>query len=225
MSLYASLFFHFSLNLIAIFIFVYLIYYRRHQDRGNLTLFLAFNLFMFPFLNINFEISSQFAFTLFAILAVMRIRSTAFSKRELTYFFGSIAISVINAVGMENPILLLISNAFILLSAYIVDHPRLLPSAKTHKTQLILRDFESALLADEDMLLAELSELTHLTVQKANVRKLNVARRQVVIDIEYVMTVGSVPLTQEKRQKFGGTNGRLTIPLRPSTNSLPENVS
>lgn len=223
MSIYTSLLFHFGLNLLAIFIFAYLIYYRRHQDRGNFTLFLTFNLFMFPFLNINFEISSQFAFTLFAILAVMRIRSTAFSKRELTYFFGAIAISVINAVGMENPVLLLVSNAFILLSAYVVDHPRLLPSAKTHKTQLILHDFEPALLANQDALLTKLSVLTRLTVKKADVRKLDLARKQVVIDIEYVV-VGSVQ-TEEKRRRVAGTNGRFADPLRSYTNSLPENLS
>ncbi len=221
MSIYTSLLFHFGLNLLAIFIFAYLIYYRRHHDRGNFTLFLTFNLFMFPFLNINFEISSQFAFTLFAILAVMRIRSTAFSKRELTYFFGSIAISVINAVGMENPALLLLSNGFILLSAYIVDHPRLFPSTKTGKTQLVLRDFEPALLANEDALLAELSELTHLTVRKVNVRKLDIARKQAVMDIEYA-TVGSGQV-EVKRRQATGLNGRLANPLRPYTKSLPEN--
>ena len=41
MSIYTSLLFHFGLNLLAIFIFAYLIYYRRHQDRGNFTLFPA----------------------------------------------------------------------------------------------------------------------------------------------------------------------------------------
>lgn len=211
---YTNLLFHFGLNLLAIFIFVYVIYYRRHQNRENLTLFLAFNLFMFPFLNINFEISSQFAFTLFAILAVMRIRSATFSKRELTYFFGAIAISVINAVGMENPVLLLLSNIFILLSAYIVDHPALLPSHKTFKTQLVLRNFEPALLGNQGALLAELSKQTHLTVKKAQVRKIDVSRSQAVIDIEYV----SISSTQveNKRQRVL----RIADPLR-TTSSLP----
>jgi hypothetical protein len=208
---YTNLLFHFGLNLLAIFIFVYVIYYRRHQNRENLTLFLAFNLFMFPFLNINFEISSQFAFTLFAILAVMRIRSAAFSKRELTYFFGAIAISVINAVGMENPSLLLLSNAFILLSAYIVDHPRLLPSHQTFKTQLILSHFEPALLANQEALTAEMAAQTQLPIKKVQVRKIDLARGEAVIDIEYVSLT---PQAETNQRRIWPNNGRLTNPLR-----------
>ena len=182
---YASLLFQFFLNLLSIFIFAYLIYYRRYQDRESLTLFTIFNLLLFPFLNIDFQMSSQFGFALFAILAVIRIRSNAFSKREMAYFFGSIALGVINGIGMQSELILVLSNAVILLVAYIVDHPKILPEQETEKTRLLISNLEPALLANRPALIQELSQHLNLPVVDVVVKKIDLIRQTAEIDVVY----------------------------------------
>lgn len=182
---YATLSFQFILNLCAIFIFAYLIYYRRYRNRESLTLFVLFNLLLFPFLNIDFQMSSQFGFALFAILAVIRIRSDTFSKREMAYFFGSIALGVINGIGMENWVLLLLANVVIVVVAYLVDHPQLLPERETEKTRLLINNLEPALLANRPALIQELSQHLNLPVVDVVVRKIDLINRTADLDVVY----------------------------------------
>ncbi|MEM7111628.1 MAG: DUF4956 domain-containing protein [Chloroflexota bacterium] len=206
---YTSLLFQFFLNLISIFIFAYLIYYRRYQDRESLTLFAIFNLLLFPFLNIDFQMSSQFGFALFAILAVIRIRSNAFSKREMAYFFGSIALGVINGIGMQSELILVLSNAVILLVAYIVDHPKILPEQETEKTRLLISNLEPALLANRPALIQELSQHLNLPVVDVVVKSIDLIRQRAEIDVVYpkLLTVEeqaaqSTPASQTKKKDF-----------------------
>ncbi|MEM7117446.1 MAG: DUF4956 domain-containing protein [Chloroflexota bacterium] len=206
---YVSLLFQFFLNLISIFIFAYWIYYRRYRDRESLTLFVIFNLLLFPFLNIDFQMSSQFGFALFAILAVIRIRSNAFSKREMAYFFGSIALGVINGIGMQSEWLLLLSNAVILLVAFLVDHPRILPEQETEKTRLLISNLDPALLANRPALIQELSQNLDLPVIDVVVKRIDLIKKRAELDIVYpkLVTVEeqaqqNTPLPQQSEQGF-----------------------
>ena len=128
---------------------------------------------------------SQFGFALFAILAVIRIRSNAFSKREMAYFFGSIALGVINGIGMQSELLLLLSNAVVVLVAYIVDHPKILPELETEKTRLLISNLEPALLANRPALIQELSQHLNLPVVDVVVKKIDLIRRTADIDVVY----------------------------------------
>jgi hypothetical protein len=108
-------------NLLTIFIYAYLIYYRRHHDHKMLFLLFAFNLFLFPIFLSSSLVTAGFGFTIFALLALVRLRSEAFDKAEIAYLLGAISLTFVNTMM---PITVDIPSALlILLTAFIVDRP------------------------------------------------------------------------------------------------------
>ncbi len=106
-------------NLLAIFIYAYVIYYRRHHDHKMLFLLLAFNLFLFPIFLSSSLVTAGFGFTIFALLALVRLRSEAFDKAEIAYLLGAISLTFVNTML---PTLVGIPSAFlILLTAFLAD--------------------------------------------------------------------------------------------------------
>lgn len=217
---YISLLFQFFLNLVSIFIFAYLIYYQRYQDRECLTLFVIFNLLLFPFLNIDFQMSTQFGFALFAILAVIRIRSNTFSKREMAYFFGSIALGVINGVGMQSELLLLLSNSVILLVAFLVDHPGILPVKETEKTRVLINNLDLALLANRPALTQELSQRLNLPVIDVVVNKIDLIKNTADLDIVYPKLLTTAEQVQQNTQ-IAQSGGKSIRVKRLGPNAVP----
>ena len=96
----------FAIDVVAMVVLVFGMYYRRYRDKELVTAAALFNVFAFAVLTIlsNVQFSVAAGFGLFAILALFSLRSEQISKTEITYFFGSIAIAVICSVqGTTSP--------------------------------------------------------------------------------------------------------------------------
>jgi hypothetical protein len=108
-------------NLLTIFLYAYVIYYRRHHNHRMMFLLLAFNLFLFPIFLSNSLVTAGFGFTIFALLALVRLRSEAFDKAEIAYLLGAISLTFVNTML---PIYIDIPSAVaILLTAFLADSP------------------------------------------------------------------------------------------------------
>lgn len=134
----------FALNLVIILIFARFIYYRRHHDHQMLFLLLGFNLFLFPIFLLSSSLSAGFGFTIFAVLALVRLRSDTFSKTEVTYLVGAVALTFINALLPAK--VEIVSSIIVLLTAWFGDHPSIWANA-FHGTEIRyrLKDMSKAL--------------------------------------------------------------------------------
>ena len=121
----------FLINIAAMIVLVFGLYYRRYRDKELVTAASLFNIFAFGVLSIlsSVEFSLAAGFGLFAILALFTLRSEQISKVEITYFFGSVAIAVISAIPGTEIAFTLAVVALVLLGAYIFDHPAILASS------------------------------------------------------------------------------------------------
>ena len=148
----------FAINVAAMLILVFGLYYRRYRDKELVTAASLFNVFAFGVLSIlsSVQFSVAAGFGLFAILALFTLRSEQISKIEITYFFGAVAIAVICAIPGTSPILVGIVLVMVLLGAWIFDHPRLLRSADGVK--LTLDKIEPHILSDPARMRADLSQ-------------------------------------------------------------------
>lgn len=148
----------FVINVAAMLILVFGLYYRRYRDKELVTAASLFNVFAFGVLSIlsSVQFSVAAGFGLFAILALFTLRSEQISKIEITYFFGAVAIAVICAIPGTSPILVGIVLVMVLLGAWIFDHPRLLRSADGVK--LTLDKIEPHILSDPARMRADLSQ-------------------------------------------------------------------
>ena len=96
----ADLIVRFGIDIAAMLLLIFGMYYRRYHDKELVTAAALFNTFVFAVLTVlsSVEFSIAAGFGLFAILALFTLRSEQITKTEITYFFGSVAIAVICSI-------------------------------------------------------------------------------------------------------------------------------
>lgn len=128
----------FAIDIVAAFLLVFGIYYRRHHDKELVTTALMFNFAAFAVLMIlsSVQFSVAAGFGLFAILALFRLRSEQFDKIEISYFFAAVAIALVCSVQGTTLALVVAVVVFLLLGAYVLDHPNVMHSVDGVKITL-----------------------------------------------------------------------------------------
>lgn len=148
----------FSIDIAAMLLLIFGMYFRRYRDKELVTAAALFNTFVFAVLTIlsSVEFSLAAGFGLFAILALFTLRSEQITKTEITYFFGSVAIAVICSVHGTTIPFVAVTVTLVLLGAYILDHPRLLRSVDGIKITLDKIDVHA--LSDPPAMRADLTK-------------------------------------------------------------------
>lgn len=172
-----------ALNLVAMSIHVFGIYYRRYRNKEVVTAAAMFNIFIFSVLTIlssvNFGVTAGFG--LFAILALFTLRSEPLEKVEMVYFFGSVAIAVICSVKSSTIALPALISLFVLLSVYVIDHPRMLRSVRSVK--LFLDQIDADLLSDQEATAARLGKRLNVEVLSYEVLQLDYINEMARINV------------------------------------------
>jgi Domain of unknown function (DUF4956) len=172
-----------ALDLAAMSIHMFGLYYRRYHNKEVTTAAALFNLFVFSVLTIlsavDFGVTAGFG--LFAILALFTLRSEPLEKTEMTYFFGSVAIAVICAVQGASILLSAIVVTSLLLGVYVIDHPRMLRSISTAKINLDQIDRE--LLSDPAAMRLRLEERLGVEVLSYEVLQLDYINEMARINV------------------------------------------
>jgi hypothetical protein len=122
-------------DLVAISLLTYGIYFRRHQRRDLTLGFMGVNVGLFAvssFSRTN-TVSVGFGIGLFALLSVIRLRSTTTSQEDIGYYFVALVIGLVNGMSTENRWGITITLNIVLVSVmFVADHPRMLRHAERH---------------------------------------------------------------------------------------------
>lgn len=180
-----ELFVRFALDLAAMAVLLFGLYYPRYRDKETVTAASLFNVFVFAVLAVlsSVEFSLAAGFGLFAILALFTLRSEQITKIEITYFFGSISIAVISAVLGTSMSFVLLMLALVLTGAYVLDHPRILQSEE--RLRLTLDRIPAPALSDPEALRRELSDRLGVVVLSTNVRSVDYISEMITVDVYY----------------------------------------
>lgn len=160
---------NFAFNLLTIILLAWAMYYRRHHDREMLFLLLGFNLFLFPIFLVSNNLSAGLGFTIFAVLALVRLRSDTFSKTEIAYLLGAVALTFINA--QLAPLTEVIGATLVLVTAWAADHPRIWKNA-CQSTRIRYRIKDTTSMLNEETLRACLSQEYQIEVVKIKVESI-----------------------------------------------------
>ncbi|MGD1979655.1 MAG: DUF4956 domain-containing protein [Akkermansiaceae bacterium] len=175
-----SLIYKIVFNLITILLFAYVIYYRRHHDHKMLFLLLAFNLFLFPIFLSSSLVTAGFGFTIFALLALVRLRSEAFDKTEIAYLLGAISLTFVNTMM---PVVADVFSAMtILATAFLVDRPSIWRGS-FQKIEVDYKISEKELMLDQNYLRKKLTEEFQVDVREMTINK--VIKNEVKLTIMY----------------------------------------
>ena len=122
-------------DLVAISLLTYALYFRRHRRRDLTLGFMGVNvgLFAVSSFTATSTISIGFGIGLFALLSVIRLRSTTASQEEIGYYFVALVIGLVNGLATEDQWGVAITLNVVLLGVmFVADHPRMLPHTQRH---------------------------------------------------------------------------------------------
>ncbi|MEU3601395.1 DUF4956 domain-containing protein [Streptomyces sp. NPDC006798] len=120
---------HLALDLSAVGILTFAVYYPRHRRRDLLPAYLALNAALFTVVAALAQISSgggaALGFGLFGVLSIIRLRSDSIQHEEVAYYFTTLVIGLVCGLPQlelrEAGALTLL----LLVVVYAADHPRL----------------------------------------------------------------------------------------------------
>ena len=196
-------------DLVAISLLTYGLYYRRHHRR-DLTLGLMgvnVGLFAVSSFTATSTMSVGFGIGLFALLSVIRLRSTTASQEEIGYYFVALVIGLVNGLSTSNGWgVTLTLNVVLLGVMFVADHPRMLRHSERHR--VVLRGKPQPL----DSLQGDVEDRLGYEVTKLRVLELDYAQKRTIIDVR-INTGRPVAKRRSKVEPpAGGTQAQVEPP-------------
>jgi hypothetical protein len=122
------------LDLVAIFVMTYVLYFRRHWRADLLLSYVALNIGIFVTMSLLTQVRLDIAvgFGLFAILSIIRLRSSAVTQQEVAYYFIALVLGLVNGMGVPDRGLVVGMNVVLLLALLAIDTRHLRNRAPAH---------------------------------------------------------------------------------------------
>ncbi|WP_407320330.1 DUF4956 domain-containing protein [Isoptericola halotolerans] len=171
----------YGIDLVAVSILVFGIYFPRHRRRDLVVAYLGVNVGVLAVSAVlaNSAVAAGLGLGLFGVLSIIRLRSDELSQREVAYYFAALALGLLGGLGSSVGLLGVAGSALILLVMAVADHPRLYAR---HGSQTIVLD---RAVSDPAELTAILERLLVATVHSARVQKLDLANDTTLVEVRY----------------------------------------
>jgi len=206
------------MNVACLYLYAYVIIFYRY---GNKELFVTCSLFnIFVLLVVMTIVRTDFSiavgFGLFALLALIQIRSSPFSKTEVAYFFGAIALAVINGTGITDYVFVIMANGLIVLSAWCISSWSIDHSANifdmqfSRKFSVIFDRIDSDATDNPEMMREKLRELFNVDVMSYSVDQIDYVKDTMNITITYDTHADKGYAETGKRPVNESPSGRFT---------------
>jgi hypothetical protein len=176
----------FGFFMLVLWFIVYFLYYRKTHRRDYFftLVLLSVSIFFLIYLLGSVKVKIGFALGLFAIFGVLRYRTETIPVREMSYMFGVISLSVINALADSLSFVeLLLPNVAIALLIWLFEA---LVLKGNLATKLILYDRIELITPERrEELLEDLHKRTGLNIIKLNVGSIDFLKDTAILKIEY----------------------------------------
>ncbi|MDR0505943.1 MAG: DUF4956 domain-containing protein [Dysgonamonadaceae bacterium] len=176
----------FTFNLLICWILTQFFYYRKSRRRDYYFTFMLFSaaIFLLLFLLESIQMQIGFAFGLFAIFGMIRYRTETVQIREMTYLFVIIALSVVNGLAMEVPLVsVMTANLLFVLIIWILESNKILK----HTSNKIILYEKIALIKPSRYydLIADLKDRTGLDIIRVEVGHIDFLRDVAYLKVYY----------------------------------------
>lgn len=182
-----------GLDLVAIAVLVYGLFYPRHKRMDLVVVYALFNVGLFVALLViaGGELSMGVGFGLFAVLSIVRLRSEPFSNRELAYFFVALVLALVCAIDLGSLGFAAMLAAVALVAAWAIDHPRV--SRPTRRMEVMLE----LVFSDEDALRRHLEERLNASIRELTVLEVDYVRETTRVEVRYIPAPRTQPISEE----------------------------
>ncbi len=183
--------FMFAIDLIAISVLVFALYFPRHRRKDLVAAYLGVNIGVLAVsdaLN-STEVGAGLGLGLFGVLSIIRLRSTELDQEEVAYYFAALALGLLGGLAVDPDWLMPVLMAAIVFALFIGDHPRLFAG---YRTQVMNLD---TAITDEGALIAHLETMLGATVHRVKVRKVDLVNDTTNVEVRYQIASGSLTTT------------------------------
>jgi hypothetical protein len=170
----------FGLDLLAILILVFVLYFPRHRRKDLVVSYLGVNIGVLAVAEAlsSTEVNAAgLGFGLFGVLSIIRLRSFELDQQEVAYYFVALSLGVLGGVPVSPDWLAPALMAALLGAIFVGDHPRLFAR---YRVQTITLD---EAIPDEARLVERLEELLPGTVRGLAVRRLDLVNDTTVVEV------------------------------------------
>ncbi len=171
----------FVLDLVAISVLAFGLYFPRHRRKDLLVAYLGLNVGVLAVANAlaSSEASAGLGLGLFGVLSIIRLRSTELDQHEVAYYFASLSLGLLGGIAVNPAWLTPASMVAILAVLVVADHPRLF-AAYRRQNMVLDRAF-----TNESALIAHLEAKLNATVHHVTVRKVDLVHDTTAVEVRY----------------------------------------
>lgn len=171
----------FALDVVAIAVLVFALYFPRHRRRDLVVALLGINVGVLGVTQglSSAGVSAGLGLGLFGVLSIIRLRSAEMDQGEVAYYFAALTLGLLGGFVVDPPWLSIVLMAAILLAVGIGDHPRLFAR---YRHQIVTLD---RAIGDEREARTELEALLGARVHRLTIRGVDLVEDTTVVDVRY----------------------------------------
>jgi hypothetical protein len=177
----------FILDLGAIAILTFGLYFPRHRRKDMVVAYLAINIGLLAVTSVLAAdgVGVGVGFGLFAVLSIIRLRSAELDQQEVAYYFAALALGLLGGLVMEPIWLAPALMGVILVALLLGDSPRLYARYRVQSVTL------DAAYTDERELVRRLEGLLGATVHRIKVRRVDLVEATTTVEVRYQLPASS----------------------------------
>lgn len=182
----------FLFDLVAISLLAFGVYFPRHHRKDMLVALFGVNIGLLAVTAAlsSADLSMGIGFGLFAVLSIIRLRSSEVDQQEVAYYFAALSLGLLGGVVFTpdwiGPLLM----ATVIVGLWIIDHPRLF--ARYRVATLTL----DRAWTDEPALVAHLEQLLGARVRQVKVRRVDLVEATTTVEVRYELLPATVRSTR-----------------------------
>jgi hypothetical protein len=190
-----------AIDLIAISILTFGMYFRRHRRRDLVVAFLGVNVGVLAVASVlgTTEVGVGVGLGLFGVLSIIRLRSSEIAQHEVAYYFAALALGLLSGLATSISPLVIALMTLLLVVMFVGDNPRLF---RNYRLQTIVLDTAHA---DERVLTEELERMLHARVHGVTVLGLDLVNDTTTVNVRFQLD----PVTRVAR--VAAADGRVAL--------------
>lgn len=175
-----------AVDVVAIAVMAYGVYFRRHRRRDMLFAYVALNAGVLGVTTAldAATVGAGLGLGLFGVLSIIRLRSTELSQAEVAYYFVALAMGLLGGLTLEPTWLSPVLIAVIVGIVFVADHPSLLGG---YRQQIVTLDRACT---DEVALSSELGSLLGAEIHRVIVERVDLVKDTTTVDVRYRLVPG-----------------------------------
>ena len=178
---YSGLGIDLAIDLVSVLVLAYVLYFRRHWRADLLLSYITLNIGIFVVMSLLSVVKVDIAvgFGLFAILSIIRLRSSAVTQQEVAYYFVALVMGLVNGMGVADRALVVALNVLLLVVMAVFDSKAL--RDRSRRVDVALKK----LYPSDAALVADLERQLGGRVMYHEVTEIDVGRHHTTVDVRY----------------------------------------